>query len=96
MSSLRVMQLATILVHIAFGVCLGYALEAQEPLFRMGAGIPQSTYADLTRFAKYSSAAYQALCPRPLGNTLVEEVSHFLERTQSVLRALIYQRATLV
>ena len=90
MSSLRVMQLAIILVHIAFGGCLGYALEAQQPLSRMDAGIPQSTYADLTRFAKYSSAAYQVLCPRPLGNTLVEEVSHFLERTQSASRALIY------
>lgn len=81
MSCLRVMQLAIILVHIAFGGCLGYALEAQQPLSRMDAGIPQSTYADLTRFAKYSSAAYQVLCPRPLGNTRVKEFRNLATST---------------
>ncbi|KAJ7905921.1 alpha/beta-hydrolase [Mycena leptocephala] len=33
--------------------------------------ISSSLYDDLVRFTKYSSAAYQLLCPRPLGNTLV-------------------------
>ena len=30
---------------------------------------------DLVRFTQYSSAAYQAVCPSPLGNVLVEQVS---------------------
>lgn len=33
------------------------------------------TYHELERFAKYSSAVYQFLCPRPLGNPLVQSVS---------------------
>ena len=33
------------------------------------------TYGELELFAKYASAAYQYLCPRPLGNTLVRSVS---------------------
>jgi hypothetical protein len=33
------------------------------------------TYDELQWFAKYASAVYQILCPRPLGNTLVESVS---------------------
>jgi hypothetical protein len=33
------------------------------------------TYGELERFAKYASAVYQFLCPRPLGNTLVQSVS---------------------
>jgi hypothetical protein len=33
------------------------------------------TYDELERFAKYSSAVYQFLCPRPLGNPLVQSVS---------------------
>lgn len=38
-------------------------------------GIAQSTYDNLVRYAKFSSAAYQLVCPRPLGNTLVKSVS---------------------
>lgn len=30
---------------------------------------------DLVRYTKYSSAAYQKICPRPLGNALVMPVS---------------------
>ncbi|KAJ7872974.1 alpha/beta-hydrolase [Mycena leptocephala] len=37
--------------------------------------ISPSLYDDLVRFTKYSSAAYQLLCPRPLGNTLVHSFS---------------------
>ena len=33
------------------------------------------TYDELELFAKYSSAVYQFLCPRPLGNLLVQSVS---------------------
>ena len=37
--------------------------------------IAPGVFEDLVRFTKYSSAAYQAFCPRPLGNTLVQGVS---------------------
>jgi hypothetical protein len=37
--------------------------------------ISAATYDELERFARYASAAYQLLCPRPLGNTLVRTVS---------------------
>ena len=33
------------------------------------------TYGELEQFAKYASAAYQYLCPRPLENTPVQSVS---------------------
>ncbi|KAJ7673607.1 Alpha/Beta hydrolase protein [Mycena rosella] len=38
-------------------------------------GISSSLYDDLVLYTKYSSAAYQIFCPRPLGNTLVESFS---------------------
>lgn len=37
-------------------------------------GIEQQVYDNLVRYTKYSSAVYQKLCPRPLGNTLVAQV----------------------
>ena len=37
-------------------------------------GIEQQIYDDLVRYTKYSSAVYQKLCLRPLGNTLVAQV----------------------
>ncbi len=37
--------------------------------------VSMRTYEKLKRFAKYASAVYQFLCPRPLGNTLVQSVS---------------------
>ena len=37
-------------------------------------GIEQQAYNDLVRYTKYSSAAYQKVCLRPLGNTLVAQV----------------------
>lgn len=42
--------------------------------YRSISGIPQATFDDLVRYTKYSSGAYQLLCVRPLGNTLVESV----------------------
>ncbi|KAJ3505829.1 hypothetical protein NLJ89_g7212 [Agrocybe chaxingu] len=36
-------------------------------------GIDQTTYDNLVRHTKYSSAVYQWICPRPLGNTLVDK-----------------------
>lgn len=38
-------------------------------------GISKETYDDLVRYTKYASGAYQILCPRPMGNTLVGKVS---------------------
>ncbi|KAJ7727596.1 alpha/beta-hydrolase [Mycena metata] len=38
-------------------------------------GISSSLYDDLVRYTQYSSAAYQLLCPSPLGNTLVQSFS---------------------
>ena len=37
-------------------------------------GIEQQVYDDLVRYTKYSSAVYQKICLRPLGNTLVAQV----------------------
>lgn len=37
--------------------------------------VSMHAYNELELFAKYASAAYQSLCPRPLGNTLVRSVS---------------------
>lgn len=44
-------------------------------LLEKRASITQSTYDDLVRYTKYSSGAYQLLCVKPLGNTLVQSVS---------------------
>ena len=38
-------------------------------------GVDQQTYDNLVRYTKYASGAYQLLCPRPMGNTLVAQVS---------------------
>ncbi|KAJ7108930.1 lipase [Mycena crocata] len=37
--------------------------------------VSSSVYDDLVRYTKYSSAAYQFICPSPLGNTLVHSFS---------------------
>jgi len=56
----------------------------QRPLFRPPSDtaiaeraslVSEDTYGRLERFAMYSSAVYQVLCPYPLGNTLVQSVS---------------------
>lgn len=38
-------------------------------------GVDQRTYDNLVRYTKYASGAYQVLCPRPMGNTLIFQVS---------------------
>jgi len=40
--------------------------------------VSEHTYRKLKQFAKYASAAYLFLCPRPLGNTLVRSFSNVL------------------
>lgn len=42
--------------------------------------VSMRTYDELERFAKYSSAVYQSICPRPLGNSLVRSFSNYFTR----------------
>lgn len=57
-------------------VTLALAAEApQSPLLsRPDGGISEDIYSELVLFTKYSSAIYQFICPRPLGNTLINSV----------------------
>ncbi|KAA1471862.1 alpha/beta-hydrolase [Dentipellis sp. KUC8613] len=50
----------------------------QFPLPLPVGGIPDSAYDELVRFAKFSSAVYQLICPRPLGSTLVESFTSLI------------------
>lgn len=45
-------------------------------------GIPEELYNELVRYAKYASGAYQVLCPRPMGNTLVTQFTDIITSTQ--------------
>jgi len=42
--------------------------------------ISAATYDELEHFARYASAAYQLLCPHPLGNTLVRTFANVVTR----------------
>ena len=55
------------------------AAAMQSPLLSrpIRGGVSEGIYNELVHFAKYSSAVYQFICPRPLGNTLVESVRPF-------------------
>ncbi|KAI6002878.1 Alpha/Beta hydrolase protein [Pisolithus albus] len=46
-----------------------------------GAGIDQETYDNLVLYSKYASAAYQPLCPRPMGNTLIGQFTSVVTTT---------------
>ncbi|KAI6121842.1 Alpha/Beta hydrolase protein [Pisolithus sp. B1] len=46
-----------------------------------GAGIDQETYNNLVLYAKYASAAYQPLCPRPMSNTLIGQFTSVVTTT---------------
>jgi hypothetical protein len=50
-------------------------LELEEEDILHDNSVSMHTYDELELFAKYSSAVYQFLCPRPLGNSLVQSVS---------------------
>jgi hypothetical protein len=50
-----------------------------------GSGVSQSTYDDLVRYTKYSSGAYQLVCLKPLGNTLVGSFDHVATDTQGFI-----------
>ncbi|KAG1765379.1 Alpha/Beta hydrolase protein [Suillus placidus] len=45
-------------------------------------GISEELYNELVRYAKYASGAYQVLCPRPMGNTLVTQFIDVITATQ--------------
>ncbi|KAI0301029.1 hypothetical protein B0F90DRAFT_375725 [Multifurca ochricompacta] len=54
----------------------------QSPLLRPPFnGVSEDIYSELELFAKYSSAVYQPICPRPVGNTLVLSFSNVLTHT---------------
>ncbi|PPQ63693.1 hypothetical protein CVT24_004578 [Panaeolus cyanescens] len=59
--------LPVLLLSTAWGAAAAPALESRQ------SGISQSVYDNLVRYTKYSSAVYQWICPRPLGNTLVDQ-----------------------
>ncbi|KAH7928960.1 alpha/beta-hydrolase [Leucogyrophana mollusca] len=48
-------------------------------------GIPQGLYDDLVRYTKYSSGAYQILCARPMGNTLVTQFTDLISSTHGYI-----------
>jgi len=70
------MRLTTILAALGAVVpCLGSQIQLVD-------GISQNTYDELVQYTKYSSAAYQMICPRPLGNKLVGSFSNLLTSTR--------------
>ncbi|KAG1787009.1 Alpha/Beta hydrolase protein [Suillus plorans] len=48
-------------------------------------GIPEELYNELVRYTKYASGAYQVLCPRPMGNTLVAQFINPITSTQGFI-----------
>ncbi|KAJ7164216.1 alpha beta-hydrolase [Mycena filopes] len=71
----RTMPLSFICLLLALFIFTSSASSTVTPR-----GIPVSLYNDFVLYTKYSSAAYQRICPRPLGNTLVK--SFGVGRTQ--------------
>lgn len=66
---------------------LTLATPLQSPLLSppIRGGISEHVYGELLHFAKYSSAVYQFICPRPLGNTLVESFANLLTHTHGLV-----------
>ncbi|KAF8444900.1 Alpha/Beta hydrolase protein [Boletus edulis BED1] len=48
-------------------------------------GVDQQTYDDLVRYTKYASGAYQVLCPRPMGNTLIVQFQNIITSTNGFI-----------
>jgi len=85
-----VFRLATLLAFLL--VCSGFPVSFD---------IHPSVYSELVRFAKYSSAVYQKICPRPLGNVLVAQFSElitnvngFIVRDESRKEVIVAFRGT--
>ncbi|KAH8996499.1 alpha/beta-hydrolase [Lactarius hatsudake] len=66
---------------------LTLATPLQSPLLSppIHGGISEHVYSELSHFAKYSSAVYQFICPRPLGNTLVESFANLLTHAHGLV-----------
>ncbi|TFK19316.1 lipase [Coprinopsis marcescibilis] len=68
---------------------------------RQSNGIDQTTYNNLERFAKFSSASYQLLgCPRPVGTTLIKNFDRsgtqgYLSRDDSTKEIILAFRGSL-
>ncbi|PPQ90550.1 hypothetical protein CVT25_015864 [Psilocybe cyanescens] len=63
-------------------------------------GIDETTYNNLERYTKYSSAVYQWICPKPLGNKLIDQfdisgTQGFVARDDSRKEIVIAFRGTL-
>jgi len=48
-------------------------------------GVDQPTYDNLVRYTKYASGAYQILCPRPMGNTLIVQFQDLVTSTKGFI-----------
>lgn len=62
------LQLCAVIVALT-----GFARGAVLPAVQKRS-VSQSLMDDFIRYTKYSSGAYQVVCPSPLGNTLVVQV----------------------
>ncbi|KAF8160627.1 Alpha/Beta hydrolase protein [Crassisporium funariophilum] len=83
---------------LAFNTLKAFASPVVES--RAPNGIDQSTYNDLERYTKYSSAVYQWVCPKPLGNKLVKQFSEagtqgFVVRDDNRKEIIVAFRGTL-
>ncbi|KAI0267107.1 Alpha/Beta hydrolase protein [Gloeopeniophorella convolvens] len=72
--------LAALAALIALVPALAAPPHAQAPLTHVppAAGISPNVYGELAHYARYASAVYQTLCPRPLGNTLVASFTNLI------------------
>lgn len=61
-------------VTIVLGSPVEVSAAAAVSVKSRASGIDKTTYDNLVRYTKYSSAVYQWICPAPLGNTLVDQV----------------------
>ncbi|OJA16307.1 hypothetical protein AZE42_03374 [Rhizopogon vesiculosus] len=48
-------------------------------------GISEEVYDELVRYTKYASGAYQTLCPRPMGNVLINKFIDVITSTQGFI-----------
>lgn len=64
----------TLLVTSVLGSPVDVSAAGAVSIENRASGIDQTTYDNLVRYTKYSSAVYQWICPAPLGNTLVDQV----------------------
>jgi hypothetical protein len=74
------------------------AASLQSPLLSplTRGGISEDIYSELLLFAKYSSAVYQLICPRPLGNTLVESFANLLTHAHGLVARDDFRREIVV